>query len=1765
MADIFDKLTAPKQDAPKGDIFDSILANKQGGDNNSEKDINQPKANSDRNAQREANQQGGSSNEAKLYAPQQQREGNRQEPIGSIDASKDGSQQNEALLSQGDIFDRIASKGGEGVEKRKQNAQAQNGSQGQEDGQGLRSQVNAGEQGQVTSPLKVETAFGVPSPEAKKEEIKAAPVRTMSEKAKDFAFGTLARYETGINRGMAGVARTLEAVGIPHGLTEHFSNAAEDAETDWRILAGAEPLKQGSAASTAAEIVSGLAKLPAYALAGPVGVAAGVMDAYGNAKENFRNKLLAKGTSEEEANKQSTLRATISTVATIPLYLLAGAASQKIASRVIPNLENELIKKASTGGINFALNSVASASARAVDAGLSGEDPVKAAKELSIGGALQDAFFAIHSTVENFKNKADKGEIEEAIKELPDATLAIIANHPKSQYKDVANAEIQQREQVKKTQDLSQEAQSTDAPITAEVIKQGDVFEKPSKIISFPALSQEEATKQAEALAKAQPTTPSEKVTTKAEEQGAGGIPPVEGKPAIGKAEGEAEGGTPQGISESKKEVKGTRIAAAAFKPEGSTEVFTGANHDEALGEALKANAITQEYHDAHVGSANAEKRNEAEFGYTTDAIDESGNPETIDREQGHDLAQESGQAIYKTPEEHEFPTENGALIHSTEVRGLQAERVPLKPEEKEFVKGLAEEARKNKPDMGRPGAASTEEYMQRYQSSGASYLADGIYDFGKWSVEMLKEYGEGVREYLPEAFERSKMLINDLATASAQAERKTPETKQVKVNERAAYLDSLKAQQKAGEAGFKRGTKEATEAVRAKLQPTIDTLRNTNRLLKTTIANSVSKAKQLSAYFKGMERGSIASAKNARAQEQMAVRWHEADKNTIWKQVHDYLFKEIPQSGVRLSPSDVKTFSNKLNRILTTPYNPRGGRKVGEDFVSTSEMMWQNVKDLTNTIQAKAEEVHLTALREEVKDMVKKSLASKIVSPEFRAAIRERISGIDLARITPKREAKIRDIQAALEAEGRSLPSRLLGKLNDLSKIDIKDLSADELNALKADVEEFDRMGRDYTKTFKQAQDEEHQALLSKLAEDAYAKPINSLEKIIRDTKVGGIQAVKDKAWNMIASSQKALSVFEKASTNIPVLFQLLDGRAGGFLNKTVYGPVLLAHRIFRKEMDLFTKEAYEIAQKHNLDRNNFVKVAIHAQLEGGYPLEEITKFSQDPELPKIIKDYQENGLNAGEQEFYNYARSVFDDQIPELTRFSNDYLNKEVELYKNYWPRAVDTRKLDIGKRENQQIMEDLFDSLESPRKTTTIKSSVRYGRKEGASIPLNLNAMEVFLNHQKQWLYMKNLQPVLSKVNRVVQDSLFEEKYGQTGKQFLNDYIDVVARDGKYYKAGYEKALDAVRNIAMVGYIGLSKNQFKHVANYQLGMIEAGGANWWARGVIAAFTKEGKEFIEKYISELKERAGGDITIQEAAEGKFSKARRVLFAVDRSLDYINSVGISLGKYMREMHESGADWEEFHNTIPSGESLNSMHESVVKTVGSPAIVDQPLITSKGTGVGSKSVAKAIMAYSSPKLVKWGRIRTLLSKNEMGQREAGKASLVATALLASSLIEAGVVVGSGKILLAATHSLLNALGFRTFDRKYEENKLKAYLLDAMSDLVSAFPGGTIGKSFISAYRYPQQAEKIFTSTGIPPIDTATQFASRAYLALFNHDKKSIIALGETIAQTMLPVSTLLTMEREGAKLLDARAQQKRDILEIKKEREEKYGKKPKRK
>jgi hypothetical protein len=621
----FDEVYSQQDDSLEGNAFDEVFAEEdtlKGGDYYAKK--RKQKAKLDNDAQRQADQQkqpaaqtGAQPGQVQLPEPKR-----KEQRVGDINASEQV-------------------KGGEQSSEKDTQTESQRTQEGSQNGQGVRGQVPSGNQEEVSGDSQ---GASVPSVASKLVGAITAPMGYLSE---------------GMLGSIAGIQRTL-------GMDSRANETAQMASTavaDWARTFGGEPIDNEGAGATAAKIGAGVISLPSMALTGLPGLLGMIASGYGGMKEILYEKYKKDGLNDEEANSKSTTHAGLTTVATIPAYLIGGKIAGKVADTFIAESAPRLLEAAGRIGINSVANAASSAAIRGFSAGLEGEDVMKAVKDVSLEGSIQDILFAAHSTGEHFKAKAESGRAKEAATEVSDEMLKVLSKNP--EYADAANEEINRREKVR----VGKEAEDVGLPITASAVKQGNVlpeqmteipvedhiksaveagmpdeaasyfvnkqkesgladFEISSRIAEFKDLNDRiDAAKKAKEPVKAEEPVAEEVVAPEGE------TAPTE--PAI-------------------KAPEGARIASAAYiAPDGTT--YTGRSHIKAMEAARDAGAITQKEIDAKQEPVS---RNTDEFGYEITLPD--GTRTTTTREGGAAVARASGQA-------QEEPFTFGEKMHSNE------------------------------------------------------------------------------------------------------------------------------------------------------------------------------------------------------------------------------------------------------------------------------------------------------------------------------------------------------------------------------------------------------------------------------------------------------------------------------------------------------------------------------------------------------------------------------------------------------------------------------------------------------------------------------------------------------------------------------------------------------------------------------------------------------------------------------------------------------------------------------------------------------------------------------------------------------------------------------------------------------------------------------------------------------------------------------------------------------------------------------------------
>jgi hypothetical protein len=391
--------------------------------------------------------------------------------------------------------------GGELIEGQTKDAQGR--IQGEEDGQGLPSQVTTGNEAQVIAPQQADmqaAPFGA-------EGVQSVPAKSFAQGAfesiRDFGAETFSNIGQSIYGSMAGIVRTEpEYIDLPslgakvknprfeeqQKLVNYFEGLKKESAEAPEIM-GAKPL--GGIPKVAAEVTGGLLKLPAQVGTGLIGFTSLIGEAYGSAKEGFYQKAKEQGMSDDEAVKASESKAIATTAAALPIYYIAGKGAGAISDKVVSEATPKIVDAALRVGLNTVANAIGSATIRGVTAALDGEDVEKAVKDVTVPGLIQDFAFASHSAVTYFKEQAAKGNGKEAARDLPDPVLDRVAQDPR--YAGIVAPEVAARAETR----VAQQANAENLPETAaalEATAKGGIDAAPAELPKEPVVPEKEPT-----------------------------------------------------------------------------------------------------------------------------------------------------------------------------------------------------------------------------------------------------------------------------------------------------------------------------------------------------------------------------------------------------------------------------------------------------------------------------------------------------------------------------------------------------------------------------------------------------------------------------------------------------------------------------------------------------------------------------------------------------------------------------------------------------------------------------------------------------------------------------------------------------------------------------------------------------------------------------------------------------------------------------------------------------------------------------------------------------------------------------------------------------------------------------------------------------------------------------------------------------------------------------------------------------------------------
>ena len=932
-----------------------------------------------------------------------------------------------------------------------------------------------------------------------------------------------------------------------------------------------------------------------------------------------------------------------------------------------------------------------------------------------------------------------------------------------------------------------------------------------------------------------------------------------------------------------------------------------------------------------------------------------------------------------------------------------------LLPEDRSLINGLANQE-KQKIATG-VGGASLEEFMQRYAIIGAKAMLDGHTELGRFSAEILKEIPTLDPEKIPEVYKRAGELINEFETANGgKVPVQEKPTQEATVNPRTALKRSLRAQEKAGEAGFKRGVKE-TKAEANKIISD----------LKSKIDNSITKAQALAEYLRGQQKGSQSAKADTLRQIKSADKILSLNQEDIRRDMTDLVKNMLP-------PSERGRFIGAITRALKRPNILNGDPMT----------MYKNAENVMTAIKARSAELYRIGVMDEIKTTADRALKSPSVDLQFKNLIRKALQDVNLKSISGQRISDLKSTREYLnrmEAEGKNvfIPQQIINAIDQLGKTPIKDLPVETLENLNTRLKLIEKLGRMKFKNRQAAQEAERKIMNDEIMSGG-GTPLETRPEF--KAQPGEKITLQQRVGNALARFYNATTAFDIGHLPQDVLFDWIQGKKGtysGPLFDHIRTPMDAAYDAVQRATTSAVNPLKEIIKKYKLSNQDEEMIGLYAQLkqEGGE--QAALEAGVDP---NIINSLKASGLSNGQKVAYDYMRKVLDNTLPRIQETMHNLYNVPVEAVENYfpWMRDFEKYKADpnnpifdatTGKPISQEELDSYSNLVGNLQKRNTSKTPQGFTieRKKDANPAIRYDAFDVFQRHMYNANRLIELQPTARNASQLINSEEFGRKFGKYGQQLLQEWLTASVTDGQGNNTHRWELLDNARQASSKGLVFFNLvSNIKHMSAIPQGFVNSGGVpNWW-KGTHLQHTPEGIAFLENF-PQLMQRGAGEQSFQELQknlmkdpEGIFAKTmsmgERYGFILGKAVDELNSRSVFIGRYLKNLEDKGLN-QTLEGPINQDAAYNAM-AYMRRTVSSTLPKDIQPTLGRGAGFGGNvSLARTMNAFKQFALERWSLMRYDIP-TAFQQGNYTKAGATVLAVLAAGVYETqlpGVVKG----------------------------------------------------------------------------------------------------------------------------------------------------------
>ena len=384
--------------------------------------------------------------------------------------------------------------------------------------------------------------------------------------------------------------------------------------------------------------------------------------------------------------------------------------------------------------------------------------------------------------------------------------------------------------------------------------------------------------------------------------------------------------------------------------------------------------------------------------------------------------------------------------------------------------------------------------------------------------------------------------------------------------------------------------------------------------------------------------------------------------------------------------------------------------------------------------------------------------------------------------------------------------------------------------------------------------------------------------------------------------------------------------------------------------------------------------------------------------------------------------------------------------------------------------KTVEEIQEQIDLRRKN--VQQGMLIERLHGAARELRRDLFGIFLDGLRQQANIIYMAEPILKAHALVRDDLYLAAAGDARQDFWLDVLDTLARDGRFPRSKAEWVMDKLRknmSVAVLTY----KPYLPLLQASSLGPAAAMiGGGYVKQGIFAGPEWDG--FVGKNMPLIRDRKGGDPAVRDVLEGSLLPGvKEAGFKHVVAMDYWTAEVAALGAYFQylDVHAIPRD-----PAIPNREALSYAQGTVGRAMASWAMVDSPLVMSRGG-----PIVKSLFQFQSETMSKLGIMRQeIWGKFRDDPVEAARK---ATFVSVSILYEAGLRHIWRALALGILYAV-GAISKEDYDKAIGPESLAKQI--AMAALGSVPLVGQVGNNIM------------YDSGFIPVVDTVSNIGKGAF-------------------------------------------------------------------